>query len=115
VSGTLRNPAERLARAARALHERVLERVDDQRGQDRFGIRASREKIDLSYANQHAERIPMSNPSRSPSPSSWPRGRAGAAGPELKSEEQKTHLRLGLVISQNLASFNLNASDLDRC
>jgi len=38
---------------------------------------------------------------------------AGAAGPELKSEEQKTLYALGLVISQNLASFNLNASDLE--
>jgi FKBP-type peptidyl-prolyl cis-trans isomerase FkpA/FKBP-type peptidyl-prolyl cis-trans isomerase FklB len=38
---------------------------------------------------------------------------AGAAGPELKTEDQKTLYALGLVISQNLASFNLNASDLD--
>jgi hypothetical protein len=38
---------------------------------------------------------------------------AGAAGPELKSDEQKTLYALGLVISQNLASFNLNASDLE--
>ena len=34
---------------------------------------------------------------------------AGAAGPELKTEDQKTLYALGLVISQNLASFNLNA------
>jgi FKBP-type peptidyl-prolyl cis-trans isomerase FkpA len=38
---------------------------------------------------------------------------AGAAGPELKTEEQKTLYALGLVISQNLASFNLNANDLE--
>jgi FKBP-type peptidyl-prolyl cis-trans isomerase FkpA/FKBP-type peptidyl-prolyl cis-trans isomerase FklB len=38
---------------------------------------------------------------------------AGAAGPELKTEDQKTLYALGLVISQNLASFNLNASDLE--
>ncbi len=38
---------------------------------------------------------------------------AGAAGPELKSDEQKTLYALGLVISQNLASFALSASDLD--
>ena len=38
---------------------------------------------------------------------------AGAAGPDLKTEDQKTLYALGLVISQNLASFNLNASDLE--
>ena len=38
---------------------------------------------------------------------------ADAAGPELKTEDQKTLYALGLVISQNLASFNLNASDLE--
>src|SRR5262245_55805776 len=38
---------------------------------------------------------------------------AGAAGPELKTEAQKTLYALGLVISQNLASFNLNPSDLE--
>ena len=38
---------------------------------------------------------------------------AGAAGPDLTSEEQKTLYALGLVISQNLASFNLNPSDLE--
>ena len=38
---------------------------------------------------------------------------AGAAGPELKTEDQKTLYALGLVISQNLASFNLSAADLD--
>ena len=38
---------------------------------------------------------------------------AGAAGPELKTEDQKTLYALGLVISQNLSSFNLNASDLE--
>jgi FKBP-type peptidyl-prolyl cis-trans isomerase FkpA len=38
---------------------------------------------------------------------------AGAAGPELKSDEQKTLYALGLVISQNLSSFNLSAAELD--
>jgi FKBP-type peptidyl-prolyl cis-trans isomerase FkpA len=38
---------------------------------------------------------------------------AGAAGPDLKTEDQKTLYALGLVISQNLASFNLNQSDLE--
>ena len=38
---------------------------------------------------------------------------AGAAGPELKSDEQKTLYALGLVISQNLAGFALSQSDLD--
>ena len=38
---------------------------------------------------------------------------AGAAGPELKTDDQKTLYALGLVISQNLASFNLSPSDLD--
>ena len=38
---------------------------------------------------------------------------AGAAGPDLKTEDQKTLYALGLVISKNLAAFNLNASDLE--
>jgi FKBP-type peptidyl-prolyl cis-trans isomerase FkpA len=38
---------------------------------------------------------------------------AGAAGPELKTDEQKTLYALGLVISQNLTSFNLNATELE--
>src|SRR5437016_12434986 len=38
---------------------------------------------------------------------------AGAAGPDLKTEDQKTLYALGLVISQNLAAFNLNPSDLE--
>ena len=38
---------------------------------------------------------------------------AGAARPELKTDDQKTLYALGLVISQNLASFNLNATELD--
>ena len=38
---------------------------------------------------------------------------AGAAGPELKTDDQKTLYALGLVISQNLSSFNLNATELD--
>jgi FKBP-type peptidyl-prolyl cis-trans isomerase FkpA len=38
---------------------------------------------------------------------------AGAAEPDLKSEDQKTLYALGLVISQNLSSFNLNQAELD--
>ena len=38
---------------------------------------------------------------------------AGAAGPDLQSEDRKTLYALGLVISQNLASFNLNQTELD--
>jgi FKBP-type peptidyl-prolyl cis-trans isomerase FkpA len=38
---------------------------------------------------------------------------SGAAGPELKTEDQKTLYALGLVISQNLATFNLSATDLE--
>jgi FKBP-type peptidyl-prolyl cis-trans isomerase FkpA len=38
---------------------------------------------------------------------------SGAAGPELKTDDQKTLYALGLVISQNLASFNLTPSDLE--
>jgi len=38
---------------------------------------------------------------------------AGAAGPELKSDEQKTLYTLGFVISQNLASFALSPADLE--
>src|SRR5947208_14769628 len=38
---------------------------------------------------------------------------AGAAGPELKSDEQKTPYALGFVISQNLASFALSPADLE--
>ncbi|MBI2159529.1 MAG: FKBP-type peptidyl-prolyl cis-trans isomerase [Candidatus Rokubacteria bacterium] len=36
-----------------------------------------------------------------------------AAGQELKTDEQKTLYALGLVISQNLAAFDLSAADLD--
>jgi len=39
-------------------------------------------------------------------------GTAGAAGPELKTDEQKTLYALGLVIARNLASFYLTAADL---
>src|SRR5438132_509613 len=39
-------------------------------------------------------------------------GAAGAAGPELKTDEQKTLYALGLVIARNLASFYLTAADL---
>ena len=38
---------------------------------------------------------------------------AGAAEPDLKSEDQKTLYALGLVISQNLSSFNLSQTELD--
>src|SRR2546428_8242161 len=38
---------------------------------------------------------------------------AGPAGPELKTEDQKTLYALGLVISQNLSSFNLNPAELE--
>ena len=38
---------------------------------------------------------------------------AGATGPELKSDEQKTLYALGFVISQNLASFALSPADLE--
>src|SRR2546428_1052190 len=38
---------------------------------------------------------------------------AGAAGPDLKTEDQKTLYALGLVISQNLSSFNLNPAELE--
>src|SRR2546426_1314859 len=39
-------------------------------------------------------------------------GAAGAAGPELKTDEQKTLYALGLEIARNLASFYLTAADL---
>jgi FKBP-type peptidyl-prolyl cis-trans isomerase FkpA len=78
------------------------------------GIAASREKIDLSYDNPREERIPM----RKFVPVSAALllvvvATAGAAGPDLKSEDQKTLYALGLVISQNLTSFNLTATELD--
>ncbi len=38
---------------------------------------------------------------------------ASAAGPDLKSEDQKTLYALGLVISQNLAAFALSPADLE--
>jgi FKBP-type peptidyl-prolyl cis-trans isomerase FkpA len=38
---------------------------------------------------------------------------AGAAGPELKTDEQKTLYALGLVIARNLASFYLTKADLE--
>ncbi len=79
------------------------------------GIAASREKIDLSYANRREERTPDAANS---SPVSVAlvlaaAAVAGAAGPELKSDDDKTLYALGLVISQNLASFNLSAAELD--
>ena len=39
---------------------------------------------------------------------------AGAAGPEVKSDDQKTLYALGIVLSRNLASFNLSAADLEQ-
>src|SRR3989449_9652457 len=38
---------------------------------------------------------------------------AGAAGPDLKTEDQKTLYALGLVISQSLSSFSLNPAELE--
>jgi FKBP-type peptidyl-prolyl cis-trans isomerase FkpA/FKBP-type peptidyl-prolyl cis-trans isomerase FklB len=38
---------------------------------------------------------------------------AGAATPELKTDEQKTLYALGLLISQNLATFNLNEAEIE--
>jgi FKBP-type peptidyl-prolyl cis-trans isomerase FkpA len=38
---------------------------------------------------------------------------AGAAEPELKTEEQKTFYALGLAFSQNLASLGLNPAELE--
>jgi FKBP-type peptidyl-prolyl cis-trans isomerase FkpA len=38
---------------------------------------------------------------------------ARAAEPEIKTEEQKTLYAIGLVISQNLAAFNLSAAELE--
>jgi FKBP-type peptidyl-prolyl cis-trans isomerase FkpA len=38
---------------------------------------------------------------------------APALAQELKTDEQKTLYALGLILSQNLASFNLSAADLD--
>jgi FKBP-type peptidyl-prolyl cis-trans isomerase FkpA/FKBP-type peptidyl-prolyl cis-trans isomerase FklB len=78
------------------------------------GIAASREKIDLSYDNPREERTPM----RKILPVSAALvlavvSVAGAAGPDLKSEDQKTLYALGLVISQNLSSFNLSPTELD--
>lgn len=40
-------------------------------------------------------------------------GPVSAAGPELKSDEQKTLYALGLAISQNLSAFNLSEAELD--
>jgi FKBP-type peptidyl-prolyl cis-trans isomerase FkpA/FKBP-type peptidyl-prolyl cis-trans isomerase FklB len=36
-----------------------------------------------------------------------------AASPELKTDDQKTLYALGLIVSENLASFNLSESDLE--
>lgn len=38
---------------------------------------------------------------------------AGAAAPDLKTDEQKTLYALGLALSRNLASFNLTEAELD--
>src|SRR5205809_7086145 len=40
-------------------------------------------------------------------------GAAGAAGPELKTDEQKTLYALGLVIARNLTGFYLTKADLE--
>src|SRR2546427_8311896 len=40
-------------------------------------------------------------------------GAAGAAGPELKTDEQKTLYALGLVIARNLTGFYLTQADLE--
>src|SRR2546428_3567306 len=40
-------------------------------------------------------------------------GAAGAAGPELKTDEQKTLYALGLVIARNLTGFYLTKEDLE--
>lgn len=40
-------------------------------------------------------------------------GAAGAAAPELKTDEQKTLYALGLVIARNLSSFYLTKADLE--
>src|SRR5215467_2477291 len=79
------------------------------------GIRASREKIDLSYANRREERIPPMFKAFALAAVLILTAVAvsGAAGPELKTDDQKTLYALGLVISQNLANFNLSAADLE--
>jgi len=41
------------------------------------------------------------------------KGAGAAADPELKSDNQKTLYALGLVVSQNLAQFNLSEADLE--
>ena len=38
---------------------------------------------------------------------------ANAAGPELKTDDQKTLYAIGLALSSNLSTFNLSAADLD--
>jgi FKBP-type peptidyl-prolyl cis-trans isomerase FkpA len=41
------------------------------------------------------------------------KGGQGAASPELKTDDQKTLYALGLVVSQNLAQFNLTEQELE--
>lgn len=41
------------------------------------------------------------------------RGGRAATGPELETDDQKTLYALGLVVSQNLARFNLSEADLE--
>jgi len=48
-----------------------------------------------------------------PGPRARRRARDAAAAQELKTDEQKTLYALGLILSQNLASFSLSAADLD--
>ena len=40
-------------------------------------------------------------------------GAAGAAGPELKNDEQKTFYAIGLAVSRSLAPFSLTESELE--
>src|SRR5215467_9460004 len=79
------------------------------------GIRASREKIGLSYANRREERIPPMFKAFALAAVLVLTAVAvsGAAGPELKTDDQKTLYALGLVISHNLANYNLSAADLE--
>src|SRR2546426_5393179 len=115
VSGTLRiQPSGSRALAPRASRNVSL-RVSMINGAGiDSGIPASREKIDLSYVNRREERTSM----RKALPVTLALVLAavtvaGAAGPDLKSDDQKTLYALGLVISQNLATFALSPTDLE--
>src|SRR3989442_2577539 len=115
VSGTLRiQPSGSRALAPRASRNVSLSvSMISGAGID-SGIPASREKIDLSYANPREERIPMLKALPvSVALVLAPVLAAGAAGPDLTIDDQKTLYALGLVISQNLSSFNLSQTELD--